>query len=401
MIKCDLRAYLPSDDFTQIRPLHGPEGLEFFVHTQATLGVDLQAFSEHCLDTTKFRVYQTAKDILRTTYPTQATIQLSSSFEPATNQYKPGGTGILILGSLTSRLEPNGKGGDTLGRWTYTSFRRKHLPPVTVISVYQVCPRPTNVIGNTAYHQQQRALNKAGRSLSPRKAFMTDLTQFIADQLVDPFSTRFPHHPEFGTHITGKRRIDMVLVTPGLLPSVQAVGYAPYEHASFSDHRPVVIDFNSTILFGYGPSPIPPSSSRLVNTKDKQSVMKFITELYSELNAKHAFRLQSQLDDDTANPQMVEDLDFIIGVCEEKAEQQCKRRRPEFYTRQIVQQRFIISTLTRHRQRAEKIQRYSPTTPGKNGPYRNIRRVTRDTSIDTESVSPSSVHAPGNETKEF
>lgn len=237
--------------------LRGVDGLEMFIHEQAALQIDIQAFSEHCLDTTKYHVPQTAKEILRKTYPGQSLIQLTSSQEPAVNQYKPGGTGLLLLGQAASRLEPNGRGGDVMGRWGYVHLRRKNLPPVTVISVYQVCPRPTNLIGNTAYHQQQRALNIANRALSPRQAFIQDLDHFLTvlrnqgndiilggdfnesledkhsgilslittHQLSDPFLYRFPHHTNFGTHVSGKRRIDYVFVTESILHSVRAIPF--------------------------------------------------------------------------------------------------------------------------------------------------------------------------------
>lgn len=164
-----------------ITPLQGAESIESFIHTQSSLRVDLQAFSEHCLDTTKYQVFHKVKKALREIHPIQATIQLDSSQEPAQNIYKPGGTGILAVGPIVSRLEPQGKGGDSMGRWSYMSFRRTYFPPVTVISVYQVCPRPTNLMGNTAYHQQQRALHIAGREIHPRRAFLEDLQKLLQD----------------------------------------------------------------------------------------------------------------------------------------------------------------------------------------------------------------------------
>lgn len=158
-------------------------------------------------------------------------ILLNSSTETAINQYKPGGTGIQILGPLASSLTPAGRGGDTLGRWCYVSIRRRHFPPLTVISVYQVCPRPTNRVGNTAYHQQDRILQLDGRDLHPRQAFIQDLHQLIrslrdqghdiilggdfneslqdkdskvlqlatSHQMVDPFLYKFPASEEFAT----------------------------------------------------------------------------------------------------------------------------------------------------------------------------------------------------------
>jgi hypothetical protein len=263
-------------------PIHGPEGVEMFVHAQASLEVDIQAFSEHCLDTTKYQVFHTLKEIVSRTSSSQATIQLDSSSESATHQYKPGGTGILLLGRIANQLEPQGKGGDSLGRWSYVHLRRRNLPPLTIVSIYQVCPRPTNILGKTAYHQQQRALNMAGRSIHPRQAFMEDISQFVTTlrqknhaiilggdfnesfedknsgllqlatthNMVDPFIHRYPHHPEFGTHLNGRRRIDVVLVTPCILPGLQAVGYAPYDYSTPSDHRPLVLEFKTDMLLG-------------------------------------------------------------------------------------------------------------------------------------------------------
>ena len=159
--------------------IRGVEGFDIFIHEQANLQVDIHAFSEHCLDTTKFQVHQAMHDKLQQHFPGQSSLLLTSSEEPAPNIYKPGGTGILILGDLVGRLAPQAKGSDKLGRWSYLHFRRKNLSPVTIISAYQVCPRPTNVIGNTAYHQQIRLLHASGQhNIHPRQAFIRDLGVF-------------------------------------------------------------------------------------------------------------------------------------------------------------------------------------------------------------------------------
>ena len=92
--------------------LRGTEGLDIFVNEQVTLDIDIQGITEHCLDTTKYQVYQTAQDIVRTQAPGLSALSLHSSNESAVNLYKPGGTGFLALGEVVSRLEPNGISGD-------------------------------------------------------------------------------------------------------------------------------------------------------------------------------------------------------------------------------------------------------------------------------------------------
>ena len=358
-------------------PLRGAQGLEMFLHEQETLQIDIQAFSEHCLDTTKYHVNMTAKEILRTTYSGPSMIHLTSSQEPAVNQYKPGGTGLLLLGQVTSRLDPNGRGGDAMGRWSHVHLRRKNLPPVTVISVYQVCPRPTNPIGNTAYHQQQRALNIANRALSPRQAFIQDLDHFLntlrnqghdiilggdfnesledkhsgilslmtSHRLSDPFLHRYPYHSNFGTHIHGKRRIDYVFVTERILSSVTAIGYGPFDFISSSDHRPIFLELNSNVLFGTTHINLQQPSTRGVKTSDPIMVRRFVEITYQQLQRSQVFAYQSALDDDSATPEIAELVDSLLGRCEDAAEQKCQRRRPEFYSRTIVQQRIEVAIL--------------------------------------------------------
>lgn len=84
--------------------LHGTEGSDLFVHEQESLEVDVQGITEHCLDTTKFPVYQTAQDIVRQTYGDNALLFLNSSTEPAVNLYKPGGTGFIYDGKTNLQL---------------------------------------------------------------------------------------------------------------------------------------------------------------------------------------------------------------------------------------------------------------------------------------------------------
>ena len=361
--------------------LHGSTGIDILAHDQLSLHVDIQAISEHCLDTTKYSVTQSLKETLYREIQGPSVCQINSSEEPAIHTYKPGGTGILALRDIVGRLEPSGRGGDPMGRWSYLHLRRKNLPPVTFISAYQVCPRPTNPIGNTAYHQQTRALNMHGRTgTQPRKAFIDDLTaqiqhfktqghdiilggdfnESIQDRnagllrlalttnLIDPFTYHFPHHEDFGTHTTGSRRIDYILISPRLIHSVKAIGYGPFNYVTNSDHRPIIMDLDTKKLFKDTIDLMPPITFRGVRANDKQSTTIFIETMHNELQQHGAFAQQQNLDNNTANPSTVETLDTIIGTVGDYAEKKCKRRRPEFYSRKIVQLRMKASILRGH-----------------------------------------------------
>jgi hypothetical protein len=244
--------------------------LQELVHLQESYGIDILCVSEHHQDTSKINKQLELSDIVHSAIPGRATCQFDSSAESnPIGQTKPGGTGIIIVGPMTGELEPQGKGGDSMGRWSYTTFRRQGVPPITIISVYQVCKEPTNVIGFTAWHQQKRALDIAGRNTHPRTAFIDDLCKvvmtFQAKQhaiivggdfneclddprsgllrlatttgLADPWQTLQPNYPEFATRDPGSKRIDSVLVSPSIYDSISSMGYSPVARFVDSDHR--------------------------------------------------------------------------------------------------------------------------------------------------------------------
>ena len=156
-------------------------------------------------------------------------------------------------------------------------------------------------------------------------------------QLTDPFLSRFPHHKNFGTHIMGTRRINSVFLTPGLLPSLTSIGYAPFDYATTSDHHPIIMDFHTKSLFGQYHDAIPPVTSRLLRTEDKKAVMTFINRWHQEVQMRGGFTLNQQLQSDTADPNVVELVDEIWGSSGDIAERACKRRRPQFFSQQLVQ----------------------------------------------------------------
>ena len=173
----------------------------------------------------------------------------------AQNIYLPGGTAIIVTGNAVGRLEPrNGKHSNPMGRWSYIHLCRKQKPPITAYTLYQVCLNPTNAIGHTAWHQQRLALNQQNRtSTHPRQVFIKDLTTSVKNfqalnhddiitggdfnettkkhnsgllklitttNLIDPFLIMHPTLPTFNTYNRGTTRIDTILCSSSILPSI-------------------------------------------------------------------------------------------------------------------------------------------------------------------------------------
>ena len=72
---------------------------------------------------------------------------------------------------------------------------------------------------------------------------------------------------------------------------------------------------------------------------------KFIEKWYDEVYQRQGFTHQEQLDNNSASPNLVELVDNILGESSDVAETACHRRRPEFYSSQIVQQRLNLNSL--------------------------------------------------------
>jgi hypothetical protein len=218
------------------------------------LNIDILGVTEHSLHIHHRNTAKNLQLALRSTITEKTIVQMDASNSATTQQYLPGGTGLIMIGTTIGRIEPKGQGGDKMGRWSYVHLRRKNTAPITIISAYQVNKNPTNTIGNTAWHQQRLHLDAIGKhDLHPRAAFIDDIILFIQElqrqqhdviiggdfndtiyrhnsgllnlitktDLVDVWHHRNPNHESFNTYSRGTERIDTVLCTNPILPYIQ------------------------------------------------------------------------------------------------------------------------------------------------------------------------------------
>jgi hypothetical protein len=113
--------------------------------------IDYFGIVEHRLDTQQYTVRQAFIDNARTTFR-QHKIELGSSALHTVSTYKPGGTAIIAQGDATGRIIH--QDSDKYGHWSYFHLKGKNARAISYITVYQVCKKPTNLQGITAYHQQ-------------------------------------------------------------------------------------------------------------------------------------------------------------------------------------------------------------------------------------------------------
>ena len=98
----------------------------------------------------------------------------SSSIQSKKSTFKPGGTALVIFGSIADRIKDHGY--DPLGRWCWIILQGRDNKEILIIIIYQCCTHPTNAHGCTAFHQQQIQLSSMDRpDTNPRKNFYSDL----------------------------------------------------------------------------------------------------------------------------------------------------------------------------------------------------------------------------------
>lgn len=70
--------------------------------------------------------------------------------------------------------------------------------------------------------------------------------------------------------------------------------------------------------------------------------------MYQEISSRGAFKYRKSLEDDTTSTDLVEFVDSIIGDSGDLAESKCRKRRPEFFSLPLTQQRVKVSLLRAH-----------------------------------------------------
>ena len=343
---------------------------------------DILCMTEHCINVHHQDIHRQIQSSIRKTIHEKVYLQITSSVTQTESPYLPGGTAIAITGNSVGRLEQTNRGGDAMGRWTYITLKRKYHNPITIISVYQVNIKPTNDIGITAWHQQRLALNKLGKShIHPRQAFIQDLTNQVrefqsmkhdiilggdfnetADKprsgllklmidtgLLDPWTHRFPTHPTFNTYRRGSQRIDTILCSPPVVPMIRSLSYSPFNWFTNSDHRAMVIDLNSLIIFQEPDDTTQLSvQQRAIRSNDKKQTQAYINQCYQHLMQNNAQKFLKRIEQHTATAQEVETYDTILTQASLSAEDKCRKRRPEFYSNQLNSLRIRTSIARGH-----------------------------------------------------
>ena len=254
---------------------------------------------------------------------THSQLNSASSCIPVKEFYKPGGTISMTQGNLTGQIIA--KGADKYRCWVYTKFAAKNNTVIIAITAYQPC-KVSKKQGIMTYYQQVAMLQQDGHQLTPREAFIIDITKWLEEGkkkgelfivggdfnevlkiglnllklctnkkvlLVDSLASKERDNKSLS--LSGHTIIDYVFVSPELLPAIWKQGYNQFDQLLVTDHRGMFIDFDTEMLFGNGDLKLDNEKMRYIQAKDLYMVKEYIDAMYEYLENQKIWQLHSQL----------------------------------------------------------------------------------------------------------
>ena len=274
--------------------------------------VDIFGLSESGVDWKQGYPRNKCNQIMRDFWPHSRLIGSTSDI-PSKEVVQFGGTCTVVTDKWTGRIESSGSDPQGLGRWSYVRLNGKNGRRVTIVTVYQVCKQSVTTAGaKTAYMQQWNLLRRAGQDdPNPRKSFCKDLDAFLTplqaagdellvmgdlnEQLGDSTSgmnavvakfglidsTSYHHgiEGEVATYSRSSNRLDYILCTHAIAPSIWRCGVLPFNFVISSDHRSVFIDVDIDEFLGGDPSALMSLALRGIRSQSPKACVKYVTEM--------------------------------------------------------------------------------------------------------------------------
>lgn len=298
-----------------------------------------------------------------------------------TGQYKPGGVMLLTAGNVSGRVVTSG--ADKWGRWVHMRLSCGAGRHITFICTYQVCKGNPKTAGEATYMRQLYSCMEAERIPEPqklRRKHSMDLVNLVKEfqgqgdllwiggdfnepmghdpngmtrlcsecNLRDPFF-EMHGHTTFKTHISGSQCIDYCLVSPELLPAIEAVGYEGFNMRILSDHRSLYIDVDTHLLFGSHTVPVPPMNAREYTSKHIHNTHKYFQHMTDHLTQHNWYNKIQQLQDcittNTRDDTLANDLDDRRITACQWAGKHLKRYPAPPYSPELTRLRNINSLL--------------------------------------------------------
>lgn len=349
---------------------------ENYMDWEKNTKVSISMLQETKLNWRKPNIQKAINNIGKKAY-SNITITTSCSDSSSDKNWQAGGVSIFSAGAIQNRLITQGTDPTGMGRFAYQTFRGKSNIKIAFISAYRVCDQSIGSAGDlTSYFQQWHTLKQRGvKNPQPRKQILRDLQSLILEFIFNGYDVclgidanaglddnrqqlRFfaedcglidIHESIFdddfymenkvpATFNRGNKKIDFILCTPRLLDCVKTAAILAENVGLISDHRCLVVDFDTRRMFGEDLMTITKGIDRILKSHDVKGNSAYRQILFDLLNKRNVFTRAGKLlknlqnNNPTLSPEScddkAEDLDSYITRCMIKAERRAiwKRR---------------------------------------------------------------------------
>ena len=339
-----------------------------FCRTIKEVQADIACGQEHNLDTMNSSVRSIVHNTTQQHWKRNRTNFASSQLK-FENLYKPGGTFILSVGEVTSRLCSRFQ--DKWGRWTSQTFQGRRGRQVTVISAYQVVTdNPARGTTTAAAQQFSLLLQTQDAINSPRVAFRRDLQEYIQQcrgkgqeiLLTGDFNECIGLDPDGmtgllikcglinvmtrkhtlalpTTYARGHRCLDYAFATELVASAVERAGYEPFNSRFPTDHRSYFLDLSISTLFDIQLQPLAKCVPRVLQSTNVNQVTAYIETKYEYLCKHNVFERIKQLERPGDRHRFAERLDKDVVEASLAAEKKIKRYGEPFWSVALAQAR--------------------------------------------------------------
>ena len=235
-----------------------------------------------------------------------------------------GGTAILGIGDMVTKIHSRGFDTSGLGRWCWFKIQGKHNVTIRLVTAYRPCASSSRQTGlTTVYAQQLRSLSD-----DPLKCFWRDLkrdlmkwkqegdhlivsgdwnqditgehiTSFMAACGLKEALTHVHGTDPPATYQRGTVGIDGIFVSPDLL-GIRG-GYLDYG-VTPGDHRGLWIDVPQVLFLGYNMPKIPPKKIRHLQSRFPESTKKYKHTLHSRFIRHNVYGMIYKLRQEASYP---------------------------------------------------------------------------------------------------
>ncbi|KAI2505037.1 hypothetical protein MHU86_9393 [Fragilaria crotonensis] len=285
---------------------------------------DVFCGQEHNVDTTQASVRKIMFDTAHQHWE-RSRLVMGTSPIPFQTQFKPGGTMVMTVGSLTGRLCKQDR--DKWGRWSSQVYQGQAGRTLAIISAYQPIVKG-GVVGKITVAAQHVSLllNSEDEVTNPRVAFRRDLSKWLTDyqsrgyeilligdfneplgtdpdgmiklagdhQLMDVMAIRHSSAPP-ATYARGSKRLDYALASPSVCNAIIHAGYDAFNMEIATDHRGYFMDFNTELLFGSETQTLVHRTKRELSTRNHKQVTAYIRRKHELLTKSNAFERSTRL----------------------------------------------------------------------------------------------------------